>query len=217
MNLGLFGIPYVKGINLVGSNVAYAAEEEEELPEGTRNLLLALILLYLLFFRQKQPAEAPPKGEVSVEEKGFEAPAIAPFKIGEEVKVNKSYTVRNAWKITLDSYQLFEGGAIEFNFLVENLQDEVARATIGSKTATAAGFTKGFTRLLDSQGNEYQDAHISKPGERDYIPNVPVEIKVSFFNLREDVKGLILYLIFGGESLLEKRSEAQTLVFGPIK
>jgi hypothetical protein len=186
--------------------VAYAAEEEKELPEGTRNLLLALILLYLLFFRQKQPVEAPPKGEVSVEAKGFEAPAIALFKTGEEVKVNKSYTIKNAWKITLSSYQLFEGGAIGFNFLVENIQDKVASCEL-----------KESTYLLDKEGNKYHKVHISKPGRREYIPNVPVEIKVSFFELKEDMKAFILYLNFEGNILLENRWEGKELFFGPIK
>jgi len=203
MHLGLFGIPYIKGINLVGSNLAYAAEEEKELPEGTRNLLLALILLYVLFFQRKQ---APPKEEVSVQERGFEAPAIAPFKLGEEVKVNKSYTVRNAWKITLASYQLFEGGAVEFNFLVENIQDKVASCEL-----------KTNTYLMDRKGNKYYKVHISKPGRREYIPNVPVEIKVSFFDLKEDMKAFILYLNFEGNILLENRWEGKELFFGPIK
>ena len=210
MHLGLFGIPYIKGVNLIGSKAAYAAEEKEELPEGTRNLLLALILLYVLFFHREQPSKAPvetpPKAEVPIEQKGFEAPAIAPFKLGEEVKVNKSYTIRNAWKITLDSYQLFEGGAIEFNFLIENIQDKVASCEL-----------KTNTYLMDREGNKYHKVHISKPGRREYIPNVPVEIKVSFFGLKEGMKAFILYLNFEGNILLENRWEGKELFFGPIK
>jgi len=206
MNLSLFGIPCIKNINFVGSDVAYAAEEEEkELPEGTRNLILALLLLYVLFFQKKTPTSVSSSAP-RVEEKGFAAPAIAPFKLGEEVKVNKSYTIRNAWKITLDSYQLFEGGAIEFNFLIENIQDKVASCEI-----------KTSTYLMDRGGNKYHKVYISKPGRREYIPNVPVEIKVSFFDLKEDMKAFILYLNFEGGILLENRWEGKELFFGPIK
>jgi len=197
INLSLFGLPCVKGINPIGPKVVYAAEGE--MSESTKWIIVGLVLLYY-FLKHPTPTPQP-----SPTVEGFESPAIAPFKMGEEVEVNKSYTIRNAWKITLDSYQLFEGGAIDFNFVVENIQNEVAGAVMGPGC------------LLDSQGNEYRNVYISKSGKREYIPNVPVEIKVSFFDLKENIEALILYLTVSLDIPTQDGHEEKELFFGPIK
>lgn len=194
INLSLFGLPRIKGMNLMGPKVAYA--DEQEIPESTRWVVFGLLLLYLLYKNISTEVPVSP----------FARPSIAPLKMGKRIAVNKAYQLDNAWKITLNSYQLFEGGAIEFNFLVENLQNKVASCEL-----------KTSTYLMDRRGNKYHKVHISKPGRREYIPNVPVEIKVSFFDLKEGMEAFILYLNFEGNILLENRWEGRELFFGPIK
>ena len=189
-NLSLFGIPCVKGISPISPKAAYA--DEGEIPESARWVVFGLLLLYLLY--KNIPTEVPVVSP-------FARPSIAPLKIEEKVVVNKAYRLDNAWEITLDSYELFKGGAIDFNLLVENIQNKVASYEL-----------EPDTYLMDSKGNKYHDIHISKPGEREYIPNVPVEIKVSFFNLKENIEALILCLRFSGSGY-----EGKELFFGPIK
>lgn len=205
-NLSLFGIPYAKSVNLIGPKVAYAAEEK--INWGAVAVLILLLWLYG-GFKKEQPAKAPaqtlPKKEIAAE-KGFAAPAIAPFKVGEEVKVDKVYTIKNSWKITLSSYKLLKGGAVELNFLVENIQDKVAKAELNTSTY-----------LTDKRGRKYHDIHISKGGKRDYIPNFPVEVKVIFSDLKEDIKAFALYLNFSAYILVENKWEGKELFFGPIK
>ncbi|MCD6318195.1 hypothetical protein J7M02_03920, partial [Candidatus Aerophobetes bacterium] len=200
-----FTIPLINGI---APKIAYAQEEEKPPKIGVLEALLILAVLWHVYSQQK---EKPAKKEVaekqiSVEEKGFQAPAIAPFKVGEEVKVDKVYTIKNSWKITLSSYKLLKGGAVELNFLVENIQDKVAKAELNTSTY-----------LTDKRGRKYHDIHISKGGKRDYIPNFPVEIKVIFSDLKEDIKAFALCLNFSAYILAENKWEGKELFFGPIK
>jgi len=93
----------------------------------------------------------------------------------------------NRWKTTLVSYQLFEDGLIQFNLLIENLQDKPYNCIFYSSDSS--------TYLLDNLSKQYFNPTTSVPEKgMQLIQKMPVKFSVSFSKFKEGVEAVVLYL-----------------------
>jgi len=115
----------------------------------------------------------------------------------------------NKWKITLVSYQLLEDETIQFNFLIENLQDKPASCIFYRSDSS--------TYLLDNLTKQYLNPGTSIPENGiKLIQKMPVKFSVSFSKFNKGVEAVVLYLKWrlnytnGGYDYYQ-------VYFGPIK
>ncbi len=126
-----------------------------------------------------------------------------------EVPVDQMWkTDDNRWKTTLVSYQLLEDRTIQFNFLIENLQD---------KPHSCIFYPSGSsTYLLDNLTNRYVNPTTSLPEKgMKLIQKMPVKFTVGFSKFNEEVEAVVLYLewsLYAGWG-----SNYHQMYFGPIK
>jgi len=125
-----------------------------------------------------------------------------------KVTVNQAWTENTNWKATLVSYQLLEDRTLQFNLLIENLQDKPAACKFYSSDSR--------TYLLDNLANKYFNPATSVPEEgMELIQKMPVKFRVSFPKLKKGVKAVVLYLYW---SLWDGGYErSRRMYFGPIK
>jgi len=134
--------------------------------------------------------------------------------VSEEIPLNWSRKIRY-WNLTLISYQLFEDRTIQFNFLIENLENSPCKFYIGENTY-----------LIDNLVNKYISPITSMPTDSReavaLIQNYNVEFTVSFSKLQEGIEAVALefYLPWqnfdctvGGDYCWR----GDTVSFGPIK
>lgn len=105
-----------------------------------------------------------------------------------EVLVDQMWkTDDNRWKTTLVSYQLFEDGPIQFNLLIENLQDKPYNCIFYPSDSS--------TYLLDNLSNQYFNPNTFVPEKgMQLIQKMPVKFSVSFSKFKEGVETVVLYL-----------------------
>ena len=137
-----------------------------------------------------------------------------------EIAINEVRILDEIWKVTLTSCQLLEDRVLQFNFLIENLQDKRARFRVYRRDRS--------TYLLDSLGNKYSNPDTSvSTGEMWLIPKIRVKFSVAFPELKERVEIVALYLGCGFEDTrhsedtirprLRRYPSKHELSFGPIK
>ncbi len=105
-----------------------------------------------------------------------------------EVLVDQMWkTDDNRWKTTLVSYQLLEDRTIQFNFLIENLQDKPYGCIFYPSDSS--------TYLLDNLTNRYVNPTTSLPEKgMQLIQKMPVKFTVSFSKFNKEVEAVVLYL-----------------------
>ena len=128
-----------------------------------------------------------------------------------EVAIGKVSKIDRLWKFTLASYRLLEDGSIQFNLVVENLQDAPADIRFYPDDNT--------TYLLDNLAKRYYKPTLSvKPKTSiSFIQYMPVTISIFFPSLQEGVEKVVLYLSITVEKLEERVTYPERLYFGPIK
>lgn len=128
---------------------------------------------------------------------------------GVEVAVNEVYKIDGVWKFTLASYRLLEDRSIQFNLVVENLQNKPADIVFFPDSE--------LTYVLDNLSKKYFKPTLSvKAWERvSFIQHMPVTISVTFPSLQQGVKTVVLYLYLRPQKL-EGLTREERLYFGPI-
>jgi hypothetical protein len=127
--------------------------------------------------------------------------------ISEEVPLNWSRKIRY-WNLTLISYQLFEDRTIQFNFLIENLENSLQFFYIGENTYLVDNVVKKYISPITSLPTDRGKAVI-------LIPNYPVGFTVSFSKLQEGIEAVFLefYLPWWQPNVWYE----DIVSFGPIK
>jgi hypothetical protein len=126
-----------------------------------------------------------------------------------EVQVDQMWKDNdNKWKATIVSYQLFEDGKIQFNLLIENLQDKPYGCIFYPSDSS--------TYLLDNLTNQYFNPTTSVPEKgMQLIQKMPVKFSVSFSKFKEGAETVVLYLKwYLGYS---NGYHEHQMYFGPIK
>jgi len=128
-----------------------------------------------------------------------------------EVAIDKVYKINRLWKFTLASYRFLEDGSIQFNLVVENLQDAPADIRFYPDN--------NDTYLLDNLAKKYYKPTLSvKPKTSiSFIQYMPVTISMFFPSLQEGVEKVVLYLSITAQKLGKRGSYHERLYFGPIK
>jgi TolB-like protein len=139
------------------------------------------------------------KKTITPEEKG----------ISEEIPLNWSRKI-SYWNLTLISYQLFEDRTIQFNFLIENLENSPRTFWIGENTY-----------LIDNLVNKYISPITSIPTDSreavTLIQNYNVGFTVSFSKLQEGIEAVALEFYIPYYSGFWNDPQIGTVSFGPIK
>ena len=129
-----------------------------------------------------------------------------------EVPVNQRETLPNKWQITLVSYQLLEDSTIQFNFIIENLQDKPASCIFYSSSSS--------TYLLDNLTNQYFNPTTSTPHPEKgiiLIQKMPVKFTISFSKFKKGVESVVLYLNWDLCDDIHKGIHNYLIDFGLIK
>lgn len=148
---------------------------------------------------------------ISVLVSGCEIPEPSPPK---EFSLPETFLTKDGnWKVTVDSCQFLEGERLQFNLLIENLQEQVKACFIWGGSP--------YTHLLDNLTNKYDPQDISIGDSShcygEFIPHIPTKAYVTFPALKEGAKSVVLNLYFyhgqyAGEASLVGKWEV-----GPIK
>jgi len=153
---------------------------------------------------------APPQVEVTE----IKPPVITvPLVMEREIIVNNVFKIKDAWKFTLASYQILEDRDIQFNLIVENLQDKPEDIRFLPDDSR--------TYLLDNLSKKYFSPTLSVEPRTpiSFIQHMPVTISLTFPSLQEGVDIVVLYVMINarGVSTPGLAQGWARLYFGPIK
>jgi len=145
---------------------------------------------------------------------------VPPLKKG-QIPLNKVFRKIPGWKVTLTSYERLEGGGIQFNFVIENLQEKPANFSFGNwKSGIGGRWISSGAYILDDKTSKYHEHRLSPKDQVTLIPNMPVEGHITFTQSGlSEAKVIVFYFGFTGQDIEAggRWNDSGTLYVGPIK
>ena len=159
--------------------------------------------------------------------KGKPTIELPPLKKG-QIPLNKVFEKIPGWKVTLTSYEFLKSGGLQFNFVIENLQDKPANFGFRWRSSAEHNWVagRGYTfnprikiYILDEKTNKYYNPQVIPKDEVTLIPGMPVEGKIIFTQPElAKAKVIVFYFGFYGRYLAANEWKmTDVLAVGPIK